>query len=73
MAEIGFDDEKINRYFKGDYYDKDQSYLDEVFCDNNREKELKHLLLRQIDELLPEDDMDKKNLDKGISKSLLLI
>ena len=63
MAEIGIDSEKINHYFKGDYSDKDASYVDEVFCDNNKEKELKHLLLRQFFELLPEDDMDQTNLD----------
>ena len=63
MAEIGFDSEKINRFFKGEYSDKDASYVDEVFCDNNKEKELKHLLLRQFDELLSEDEVDKKNLD----------
>jgi ferric-dicitrate binding protein FerR (iron transport regulator) len=63
MAEIGFDSEKINRYFEGEYSDKDASYVDEVFCDKNKEKELKHLLLRQFYELLPEEEMDKKNLD----------
>ena len=63
MAGIGFDSEKIDRYFKGKYSDKDASYVDEVFCDNNKEKELKSLLSRQFDELLPEDDVDKKNLD----------
>ena len=63
MAEIEFDSEKINRYFKGKYSDKDASYVDEVFCDNNKEKELKHLLLRQFYELLPEEEEDKKNLD----------
>jgi transmembrane sensor len=63
MAEIGFDEEKINRYFIGDYSEKDASYIDEVFCDNNKEKKLKHLLLRQFDELLPEVEEDEKNLD----------
>jgi ferric-dicitrate binding protein FerR (iron transport regulator) len=63
MAEIGFDSEKINRFFNGAYSDKDASYVDEVFNDNNREKELKYFLSRQFDELLPEDDVDKKNLD----------
>ncbi len=63
MTGIGFDSEKINHYFRGEYSDKDESYVDEVFCDNNKEKELKHLLLRQFYELLPEDDVDKKNLD----------
>jgi len=68
MAEVGFDGEKINRYFRGEYSDKDASYVDEVFCDNNKEKELKHLLLRQFYELLPEDDVDKKDLDKILYK-----
>ncbi|MFA5819194.1 MAG: FecR domain-containing protein [Bacteroidales bacterium] len=63
MAGIGFDSEKIDLYFKGEYSDKDASYVDEVFCDNNKEKELKHLLLRQFYELLPEDDLDKKDLN----------
>jgi ferric-dicitrate binding protein FerR (iron transport regulator) len=63
MSEIGFDSEKINRYFKGEYSDKDASNVDEIFCDNNKEKELKHLLLRQFYELFSEDEVDKKNLD----------
>jgi len=63
MAETVFNGEKINRYFEGKYSDKDESYVDEVFCDNNKEKELRHLLLRQFYELLPEDDQDKKDLD----------
>jgi transmembrane sensor len=63
MAGIGFDNEKIDRFFKGKYSDKNASYVEEVFCDNNKEKELKSLLSRQFNELLPEDDVDKKNLD----------
>jgi hypothetical protein len=63
MAEIGFDSEKINHFFKGEYSDKDASYVDEVFFDNVKEKELEHLLRQQWYELLPEDDVDKKNLD----------
>jgi hypothetical protein len=63
MAEIGFDNEMIDRYFKGEYSDKDASYVDEVFRDNSKEVELKHLLLKQFYELLSEDEEDKKNLD----------
>ena len=68
MAEIGFDSEKIDKYFKGEYSDKDTSYIDEVFCDDNKEADLKHHLLRQFYELLPEDDMDKKDLDHILYK-----
>jgi transmembrane sensor len=68
MTEIGFDSEKIDRYFKGEYSDKDAHYIDEVFCDNNKEIKLKSLLSRQFDELLSEDDLDKKNLDHILYK-----
>jgi transmembrane sensor len=68
MAGIGFDSEKLESFFKGDYSDKDASYVDEVFCDSDKEKELKHLLLRQFYELLPEDNVDKKSLDHILYK-----
>jgi transmembrane sensor len=64
MAEIGFDSERINRYFSGDYSEMDESYVYDVFGDNNKAEELKHILSRQFSELLPEDDMDKKDLDQ---------
>lgn len=59
----GIDSEKLERFFKGKYSEKDTSYVDEVFCDKNKEKDLKCLLSRQFNELLPEDDVDKKDLD----------
>ena len=68
MARIGLDIEKIDHYFKGKYSDEDASYVDEVICDNTKEKELKCLLSRQFDELLPEDDLEKKNLDHILYK-----
>lgn len=68
MAEIGFDWEKINRFFNGEYSDKDTTYVDEVFCDNNKEQELKHLLLRQFNELVKEDELEKKDLDHILYK-----
>ena len=64
MTGIGFDSEKINRFFNGAYSDKDASYVVEVFCDNSKEEELKHLLIKQFYELLYEDEENKKNLDK---------
>jgi transmembrane sensor len=63
MAGIGFDREKITRFFRGEYSEADASYVDEVFCDNNCDKELKGLLSRQFAELLPNDDTSSKNLD----------
>jgi transmembrane sensor len=67
MTDIGFDSEKINRYFKGEYSAEDESYVDKVFCDDNKEKELEHLLLRQFYELLSEDEADN-NLDHILYK-----
>ncbi|MGA1978728.1 MAG: FecR family protein [Bacteroidales bacterium] len=63
MTRIGFDTEKIIRFFKGESSNEDASYIDEVFCDNRKEEDLKHLLLKQFYELLSEDEEDKKNLD----------
>ena len=59
----GFDNERIERFFSGKYSDEDESYVNEVFCDNNKEERLKNLLERQFNELLTEDDTDQKNLD----------
>jgi transmembrane sensor len=63
MADIGLDSEKINHYFNGEYTEKDTSYVENVFCDDSKEEELKTLLSRQFDQLLPEDELNKKNLD----------
>ena len=63
MGEISFDSEKINGFFIGKYSDKDITYVNKVFCDNDKEKELKCLLSRQFNELLPEEDLDNKDLD----------
>ena len=63
MAENGINGEKINRFFQGEYSYKESLYVDKVFCDNSKEEELKHLLLRQFYELLPEDDVEIKNLE----------
>lgn len=63
MESIRFNSERIINYFKGKDSDEDTPYIDEVFLDNTKEEELKSLLSKQFDELLPEDDLDNKNLD----------
>jgi hypothetical protein len=68
MAEGNFNSEKIERYFKGEYSQEDELYVDEVFCDNTKEKELKIYLSKKFRELLSEDEMDKKNLDHILYK-----
>ncbi|TSA38026.1 MAG: FecR family protein [Porphyromonadaceae bacterium] len=68
MANIEFDSEKVEHYFKGEYSGKDESYINEVFCDNSKEKELRKLLSRQFSELRPEEEADGKNLDHILYK-----
>jgi ferric-dicitrate binding protein FerR (iron transport regulator) len=57
------DREVIYRYFKGEYSETDASYIRDVFCDENREKELKQFLSQQFDNLSLENDVSQKNLD----------
>jgi transmembrane sensor len=63
MEGIGFKSEKIEQYFKGEWNDTDAAYINKVFCDDSKEPELKSLLSRQFYELMPEDDLDEKDLD----------
>jgi len=63
MAEVEFDSEKIDKYFAGVYSDTDSSYVDEVFCDSDKEKELEQHLKRQWYEISDENDKQDKNLD----------
>jgi transmembrane sensor len=63
MTGIGFDSERIDCFYRGEHSDKDATYVDEVFGDSKKEKELEHLLRRQFNELSPEDDPEDKNLD----------
>jgi transmembrane sensor len=68
MTGIEFDSEKIDRFFKGEYSDKDASYVDEVFCDNNKEKELEHHLRKQWLELSGDNEESARNLDHILYK-----
>lgn len=63
MANFEFDKEKIENYFKGEYPGKDESYINDIFLDNSKEKELKKLLSRQFSELSPDEEADGRNLD----------
>jgi transmembrane sensor len=63
MEDKGLDSEGIDNYFKGECTEKNTSYIDDIFCDNSKEKELRNLLSRQFDRLLPDDDIENKNLD----------
>jgi transmembrane sensor len=63
MADIGLDSERIDNYFKSEFNEKDTSYINAIFTDNSKEKELRNLLSRQFDRLIPDDYIENKNLD----------
>lgn len=58
-----FDKEKMNRYFNEKFDAKDEFYINELFCDSSKEEELKRFLSGKFEELLSEDNVDKKDLD----------
>lgn len=68
MTGIGFEREKIKRYFIGEYSENDASYVEEVFCDNAKEKELRSFLSKQVDELSSDDGVSRINLDHILYK-----
>ncbi|MFZ0283312.1 MAG: FecR family protein, partial [Bacteroidales bacterium] len=68
MTETRLDKEKINRYFNNNVNDKYDPYINDVFCNSNKEEELKHLLARQFYDLLLEEDFNKKDLDHILYK-----
>lgn len=63
MTKVGFDREKMITYYRGKYSVEEASYINQAFCDEHQEKDIKALLSSQFDELMAEDDMQKKNLD----------
>ncbi len=68
MAVTEFDRERIERYFRGEYTDADQDYIEKLFLDSGHEKELEHLLSRQYYNILSEDDPHGKDLNNILYK-----
>lgn len=68
MIGAEFDSKKIERYFKEDRTGKDELYIRDIFCDDNKKKELRKLLSRQFNELSPEDLAGAGNLDHLLYK-----
>ncbi len=73
MAESDLDIEKIKNYFKGEHSENDESYIDGIFCDNSKEKELKNFLSGQFEGLLKEDKNEDKNLDHVLHRIHFLL
>jgi transmembrane sensor len=68
MTDFKLDNEKLARFFNGKYNEEDAQYINETFCDDGKEEELKHQLLRQFYELAVGEDVEKKNLDHILHK-----
>ncbi|MCX6259143.1 MAG: FecR family protein [Bacteroidia bacterium] len=68
MANVEFDSEKVERYFNGEDPGTDQSYINDVFCDNSKENQLRKLLSRQFNEMPKEEETEDKNLDDILYK-----
>ena len=63
MAKHSIESEKINRFIKGEYSEEDRLYLNEVFCDRDKGKELEKHLRKQWYDLLSESDLKEEQLD----------
>jgi transmembrane sensor len=63
MTDIGFDGERISRFFKGAFTEEDAEYVSRIFLDKTHEKRLDALLARQFDEPVSEDESDNLKLD----------
>jgi transmembrane sensor len=63
MANNGFESERVERFFRDEYSDTDESYINNIFCDSERERDLKCLLSKHFNDFLPDDALDCKNLD----------
>ena len=67
MVKIGFNREKIERYFRGKDSETDKTYITEIFRDAESEKELRRLMSRQFYEMFSGDGKEI-NLDHILHK-----
>ena len=63
MEDFMFDSEKIISFFRSKYSDEESSYINKIFCDRDKEEELKQFLRKHWYELYQEELKDDKNLD----------
>ncbi len=63
MNGFELDTERLKRIFNGEYSGNDEEFINEIFTDETKNQKLKLVLSRQFDELLPEGEIEGKNLD----------
>jgi len=62
------DKEKIYSYYNNNFNEKDDLYVTRLFCNDEKQSELKHHLFKQFYELLLEPDIERKDLDHILHK-----
>jgi ferric-dicitrate binding protein FerR (iron transport regulator) len=68
MAETGLNIKRIREYFNSKFSETEDSYISEIFGNSNNDKELKHFLSIQFDEIISNGDAEEKNLDHILHK-----
>jgi ferric-dicitrate binding protein FerR (iron transport regulator) len=63
MKGFKLDEGRLIDFFNGKFSEKDEEYVNSIFADETKKQELKRILSKQFDELLPEDEIEEKNLD----------
>jgi len=68
MKQSGLDKERLVEYYRGKYSDTEKGWVEGVFCDSDKEKQLKSFLSGQFDDLLNSGEPEEKNLDHILYK-----
>jgi transmembrane sensor len=63
MENYRLDSERLIRYFSGSYTEEDTDWVGSVFCDKEKERELRNFMSGQFSKLTSAESGDKKNLD----------
>jgi transmembrane sensor len=63
MTESDIDGKRISRYFENNFSGDDADFVNNIFCDDNKEKELKSLLSKQFYRSLSDKDVEEKDLN----------
>ncbi len=60
---IEFNEDRLRRFFEGNYTEEDKAWAGEIFCDKSAEAELKKYLRKHWYELFQEEEATEKNLE----------
>ena len=60
---IEFNEDRLRRFFEGNYTEEDKAWAGEIFCDKSAEAELKKYLRKHWYELFQEEEATDKNLE----------